>query len=76
MKKIIGIYTSPRAHWVGDGFPVRTLFSYDTMGKQMSHSTGRFILAASSSQQEALDGIDGQDEVVNVARDRHAEQPW
>ncbi|WP_087694793.1 pirin family protein [Pseudomonas sp. PE-S1G-1] len=36
MKKIIGIYTSPRAHWVGDGFPVRTLFSYDTMGKQIS----------------------------------------
>ncbi len=36
MKNIIGIYTSPRAHWVGDGFPVRTLFSYDTMGKQIS----------------------------------------
>ncbi|MHA6574753.1 MULTISPECIES: pirin family protein [unclassified Pseudomonas] len=36
MKKIIGLYTSPRAHWVGDGFPVRTLFSYDTMGKQIS----------------------------------------
>ena len=31
----------------------------DTLGKQMSHSTGRFILASSSSQQEALDGIDG-----------------
>jgi len=36
MKKIIGIYTSPRGHWVGDGFPVRTLFSYDTMGKHIS----------------------------------------
>ena len=36
MKKIIGIYTSPRAHWVGDGFPVRTLFSYDAMGKHIS----------------------------------------
>lgn len=36
MKKIIGLYTSPRGHWVGDGFPVRTLFSYDTMGKQIS----------------------------------------
>jgi uncharacterized caspase-like protein len=31
----------------------------ETLGKQMSHSTGRFILASSSSQQEALDGIDG-----------------
>ena len=30
-----------------------------TVGKQISHATGRFILAGSSSQQEALDGIDG-----------------
>jgi len=35
-EKLIGIYTSPRAHWVGDGFPVRTLFSYDTLGKHIS----------------------------------------
>jgi redox-sensitive bicupin YhaK (pirin superfamily) len=36
MKKILGIYTSPRPHWVGDGFPVRTLFSYDSLGKHIS----------------------------------------
>ena len=36
MKNIIGIYTSPRTHWVGDGFPVRTLFSYDSLGKLIS----------------------------------------
>lgn len=36
MKNIIGIYTSPKAHWVGDGFPVRTLFSYDNLGKHIS----------------------------------------
>lgn len=36
MKNIIGVYTSPRAHWVGDGFPVRTLFSYDNLGKHIS----------------------------------------
>ena len=36
MKSIIGIYTSPRTHWVGDGFPVRTLFSYDNLGKHIS----------------------------------------
>jgi redox-sensitive bicupin YhaK (pirin superfamily) len=35
MKNIIGIYTSPRSHWVGDGFPVRTLFSYDNLGKHI-----------------------------------------
>ncbi|WP_273822557.1 MULTISPECIES: pirin family protein [Pseudomonas] len=36
MKKILGIYTSPRGHWVGDGFPVRTLFSYDGLGQKIS----------------------------------------
>ena len=36
MKKLIGIYTRPRGHWVGDGFPVRTLFSYDNLGKHIS----------------------------------------
>ncbi|WP_422776068.1 pirin family protein [Pseudomonas mediterranea] len=36
MKKLIGLYTSPRPHWVGDGFPVRTLFSYDNLGKHIS----------------------------------------
>ncbi|WP_426237879.1 pirin family protein [Pseudomonas sp. TWP3-2] len=36
MKNIIGIYTSPRGHWVGDGFPVRTLFSYDNLAQHIS----------------------------------------
>ncbi|EXF45046.1 pirin [Pseudomonas sp. BAY1663] len=36
MKKILGVYTSPRPHWVGDGFPVRTLFSHDSLGKHVS----------------------------------------
>ena len=36
MKNIIGIYTSPHMHWVGDGFPVRTLFSYDNLAKHIS----------------------------------------
>ena len=31
MKRVIGIYSAPRQHWVGDGFPVRSLFSYQTM---------------------------------------------
>ena len=29
MKRVIGIYSAPRQHWVGDGFPVRSLFSYN-----------------------------------------------
>ncbi len=36
MKNLIGVYTSPRTHWVGDGFPVRTLFSYDNLAKHIS----------------------------------------
>lgn len=36
MKKILGIYSAPRPHWVGDGFPARSLFSYDSHGKQLS----------------------------------------
>ncbi|MCE8015446.1 pirin family protein [Halomonas sp. MCCC 1A17488] len=32
MKKIHGIYGAPRGHWVGDGFPVRSLFAYDRLG--------------------------------------------
>ncbi|WP_333682895.1 pirin family protein [Pontibaca methylaminivorans] len=36
MKKILGIHDAPRGHWVGDGFPVRSLFSYQSHGAQMS----------------------------------------
>lgn len=36
MKKILGIYSAPRGHWVGDGFPVRSLFSYNSHGQQLS----------------------------------------
>ena len=36
MKKVIGIQGNDRGHWVGDGFPVRTLFFYQDLGKQMS----------------------------------------
>ena len=36
MKKILGVYSAPRPHWVGDGFPVRSLFSYDSQGEHLS----------------------------------------
>lgn len=32
----IGIFRSPEPHWVGDGFPARTLFSYDRIGRLVS----------------------------------------
>ncbi|WP_435105147.1 pirin family protein [Arhodomonas sp. AD133] len=34
MKRIQGVYSAPRGHWVGDGFPVRSLFTYDRMGAE------------------------------------------
>ena len=36
MKNILGIYSAPRGHWVGDGFPVRSLFSYHSHGQHLS----------------------------------------
>lgn len=36
MKRVLGIYSAPRPHWVGDGFPVRSMFSYQSHGKQLS----------------------------------------
>jgi hypothetical protein len=36
MKKILGIYNSPEAHWVGNGFLVNSLFSYNDLGAEMS----------------------------------------
>ncbi len=36
MKKVLGVYSAPRPHWVGDGFPVRSLFSYDGLGQHLS----------------------------------------
>lgn len=36
MKKVLGVHTQPRQHWVGDGFPVRSLFSYQSHAQQLS----------------------------------------
>jgi redox-sensitive bicupin YhaK (pirin superfamily) len=36
MKKILGVYSTPQQHWVGDGFPVRSLFSYSSHGEHVS----------------------------------------
>ncbi|MFA5488256.1 MAG: pirin family protein [Candidimonas sp.] len=36
MKKILDVKDAPRPHWVGDGFPVRSLFSYHTHAEQLS----------------------------------------
>ncbi|MBA4741507.1 MAG: pirin family protein [Azoarcus sp.] len=36
MKRVQGIFSAPRGHWVGDGFPVRSLFEYRSQGKALS----------------------------------------
>ncbi len=60
MKKIIGIYQSPRSHWVGDGFPVRSMFSYNDHGKYLNpflllDRAGPLISQAQIQQTEALE---------------------
>lgn len=36
MKKVIAVQGARGQHWVGDGFPVRTLFSYQTHDSELS----------------------------------------
>jgi redox-sensitive bicupin YhaK (pirin superfamily) len=36
MKKVIGRFGNEDRHWVGDGFPVRTVFSYNDLAKELS----------------------------------------
>lgn len=36
MKKILGVHNAPPMHWVGNGFPVRSLFSYNGLGASLS----------------------------------------
>ena len=35
-KTILGRFGNDRGHWVGDGFPVRSLFSYNSLGQHIS----------------------------------------
>ncbi len=36
MREVLGLYSAPRPHWVGDGFPVRTLLSHQSQGRHVS----------------------------------------
>jgi len=36
VKRVLGIRATSDTHWVGDGFPVRSLFSYHDSGKDLS----------------------------------------
>jgi redox-sensitive bicupin YhaK (pirin superfamily) len=36
MKRLLGIQGNDQGHWVGNGFPVSTLFFYQQLGKEMS----------------------------------------
>lgn len=35
-KAVTAVYNAPQQHWVGDGFPVRSLFSHFSLGDHMS----------------------------------------
>jgi redox-sensitive bicupin YhaK (pirin superfamily) len=36
LKNLVDVLRNANEHWVGDGFPVRTVFSYDHMGQELS----------------------------------------
>ncbi|SAI30251.1 pirin-like protein [Bordetella ansorpii] len=36
MKRVLGVRSAPGSHWVGDGFPVRSLFSYHGAAEHLS----------------------------------------
>ncbi len=36
MRKLVAVQDAPRPHWVGDGFPVRSMFSPQTHGQALS----------------------------------------
>ena len=68
MKNIIGIYTSPRTHWVGDGFPVRT-----TMTVENSLPPEQQAQMAEAQQEMAKAQAEAEREMAK-AKAEHAEQ--
>ena len=36
MRQILSVHSAPRQHWVGDGFPVRTMLSHHNQGAHVS----------------------------------------
>ncbi|MBB4845636.1 redox-sensitive bicupin YhaK (pirin superfamily) [Paucibacter oligotrophus] len=59
MKKVLGIYGNNKQHWVGDGFPVRSLFSYNTLGSHASpflllDHAGPTVFPADSTHQRGV----------------------
>ena len=36
MKQVTAVVGAPRGHWVGDGFPVRSMFDYQGLGQELS----------------------------------------
>jgi redox-sensitive bicupin YhaK (pirin superfamily) len=36
LKEVVDVLRGAVEHWIGDGFPVRTVFSYDRYGQELS----------------------------------------
>ena len=47
MKRVQSIYPKPAMHWVGDGFPVHSLFSYH---QQRGQNISPFLLLDTQGQ--------------------------
>jgi hypothetical protein len=74
MKKILEIHKNPSQHWVGDGFPVRTILSSPRLGKAINP----FLLLDYGGPmefpptQEALGVDEHPHRVVNLANESGA----
>ena len=40
-KTVQGIFSAPQSHWVGNGFPVRSLFNYNQGSSQKTENKAR-----------------------------------
>ena len=44
IKPVQGLHRTTDSHWVGNGFPVRTIFSYQSFGQEMGNRISPFLL--------------------------------
>jgi hypothetical protein len=61
MKKLLRIHQSSGMHWVGNGFPVRFVFGYNDLGRELSPFT---VQAKTDAKLLVMDGEPFDEPVV------------